>query len=141
MLEHIDKFKEMLESELNTEMKNIQNAGTINPDNIDTLKNAFKLMKLIDERSEESEGYSSRRGRSRTTGRFVSRDGGSFGSYDGASYYGGSSNRGSYRGSYQGGYSGHNPHMIQQLEEMLNNAKTDQERQMIEEWMRHAENL
>lgn len=148
MQEEIKKFKQLLENEIKTAMRNISNAGAVNPDNVCMLKDSFKLLKLLNEYEDEgmsngdSYGYSNRRGRSMTTGRFVSRDqGGSYGSYDGGSYYGGASNRGSYDGSYQGGYSGHNPQIMSQLEEMMNNAKNDQERQMIGDWMRHAESL
>ena len=138
MQEKLMKFEKMLERELETEMDKIEQNGGISPDSIKTLKDAFKLKKLVKECSED-DGYSSRRGRSRTTGRYVSRD--SFGSYDGSR---GSYGRGSY-GSYDGmsnrgsyGYSGHEK-MIQHLERMYDDAEDEKERQMIEEWIRKAE--
>ena len=139
MQEKTMKFERLLNEELEKELDKINNTGTISPDNIKTLKDAYKLKKLMRECEEmEDEGYSNRRGRSPVTGRYVSRgrsyeDGmsrrGSFGSYEGASN----------RGSYRGGYSGHG--MMEHLETMLNEAQTEQERQMIEEWMRRAEQM
>lgn len=124
------RFEQMLERELESELENVEQTGTISPDKIKTLKDAFKLKKLVKECCEDS-GYSSRRGRSRTTGRYMSRDGArSFGSYDGS--YDGTSNRGSY------GYSGHDK-MISHLERMYEDAEDDKERQMIDEWIRKAE--
>ena len=132
MQDKLMQFEQMLERELESEMGNITQTGTISPEKIKTLKDAFKLKKLVKECCED-DGYSSRRGRSRTTGRYVSRDsydgmsnGGSFGSYDGMS------NRGSY------GYSGHEK-MINHLERMYDEADDEKERQMIEEWIRKAE--
>lgn len=139
MQEKIMKFEKMLERELETELDKIEQTGTISPDNICVMKDAFKLMKLMKEYDGQSEdGYSNRRGRSRMTGRYVSRDSGS--------YEGGSSNRGSFgsydgssgRGSYRGGYSGHGK-MIEQLERMYDSAEDEKERQMIDEWIRKAE--
>lgn len=128
------EFCELLDKELDKELEKIVNTGTVSPDNIITLKNAYKLKKLMKECDEmEGGGYSSRRGRNQMTGRYMSRsyeDGqsrrNSFGSYDE-----GTSNRGSY------GYSGHG--MMEHLEQMYGEAKDERERRMIEEWMRKAE--
>lgn len=133
MQEKLEKFNDLLEHELGAELDKIGNAGTITPENICTVKDAMKIRKLIREEMGEgsSYGYSNRRGRSPMTGRYVSRDEASrnsFGSYDG---------RGSY-GSYQDGYSGHDE-IMNDLGRMMSKAKSPQERQMIEEWMRHAE--
>lgn len=137
MQEKLMQFEKMLGRELETELEKIDKSGTISPDNIKLLKDAFKLKKLVKECCEE-EGYSTRRGRDAMTGRYVSRDymsrdgsydnmsRGSFGSYDG-----------SYRGSYADGYSGHQK-MIQHLERMYDEAEDEKERQMISEWMRKA---
>lgn len=123
----------MLERELGAELDKISNTGSISPENICTVKDALKTRKLIREEMGEgsSYGYSNRRGRSATTGRYMSRDSygnsrNSFGSYDG-----------SYR-SYQDGYSGHNE-IVEDLERMMHKAKSPQERQMIEEWMQRAD--
>lgn len=139
MQDKLMKFDKMLERELETELDKVEQNGSISPDSIKTLKDAFKLKKLVKECCED-DGYSSRRDRSRTTGRYVSRD--SYGSYDGASNnsfgsydgsYDGMSNRGSYRG-----YSGHDK-MIQHLERMYDEAEDEKERQMIDQWIRKAE--
>lgn len=134
MQEKVMEFKKFLEQELDAELGKIINSGTISPTSICTMKDAFKLMKLVDEYEEN--GYSGRRGRSRTTGRYVSRDGGSFGSYGS---YDGASNR-SYGGSYRGSYdrSGHTQ-LVSELERMYENAQDERERQMIDEWIRRAE--
>ena len=141
MQERLMRFEKMLVRDLETEIDKIEKSGTLSPDNIKLLKDAFKLKKLVKECTEE-EGYSSRRGRDPMTGRYVSRDymsrdgsyddmsRGSFGSYNG-------SYDGSYRGSYADGYSGHQK-MIQHLERMYDEAEDEKERQMISEWMRKA---
>ena len=131
MHEQIGRCRTILDRELGKELNKIEGSGTFSPDNIKVLKDAFKLRKLMMEQEEDNE-YSSRRGRSRTTGRYVSRDSydssrNSFGSYDG------SSNRGSYRG-----YSGHG-NMIERLERMYDESHDEKERQMIDEWIQSAE--
>ena len=140
MSEHIMEFEELLEKELDKELEKIINTGTISPDNIKTVKDAFKLKKLMKE-CEEMEGYSSRRGRSKTTGRYMSRNSGR-GYYEGSSEDGMSRGNsfGSYDGaSYRDGYSGHG--MMNHLEMMLDEAKNEKERRMIEEWMAKAEKM
>lgn len=143
MQERLMRFEKMLGRELETELDKIDKSGTLSPDNIKLLKDAFKLKKLVKECCED-EGYSTRRGRDAMTGRYVSRDYmsrdnmsrgsyddiGSFGSYDG-------SYEGTYRGSYADGYSGHQK-MIQHLEKMYDEAEDEKERQMISEWIRKA---
>ena len=133
MQERLMRFDKMLARELETELDKIDKTGTLSPDNIKLLKDAFKLKKLVKECCED-EGYSTRRGRDATTGRYVSRD--SMGSYDDRGSFG--SYNGSYdRGSYADGYSGHQK-MIQHLERMYDEAEDEKERQMISEWMRKA---
>lgn len=138
MDEKVMEFQKFLERELGTELDKIIGKGSISPSDICTMKDAFKLMKLIGEYDDM--GYSTRRGRSRTTGRYVSRDSygshdgsydGSFGSYDGMS-------RRSYesRGSYE--RSGHTQ-LVSELERMYEQAQDEKERRMIEEWIRRAE--
>ena len=133
MQERLMRFDKMLARELETELDKIDKTGTLSPDNIKLLKDAFKLKKLVKECCED-EGYSTRRGRDAMTGRYVSRD--SMGSYDDRGSFG--SYNGSYdRGSYADGYSGHQK-MIQHLERMYDEAEDEKERQMISEWMRKA---
>ena len=125
MQEMLGKFERMLEKELEKELEKIDKSGAISPDEIRTLKDAFKLMKLIKEHNGDSSyesGYSSRRGRSRTTGRYMSRDDGSFGSYE---------SNGSYHGSP----------MVEKLERMLGEARNEHERRMIEEWIDQDERM
>ena len=108
MQERLMRFEKKLGRELETELDKIDKSGTLSPDNIKLLKDAFKLKKLVKECCED-EGYSTRRGRDAMTGRYVSRD----------------------------NYSGHQK-MIQHLERMYDEAEDEKERQMISEWMRKA---
>ena len=64
------------------------------------------------------EGDSYRRGRSPVTGRYIS------------------------RGSYEDGYSGHSikDRMVARLESMMDEAKTDHERQTVNEWINRLSN-
>lgn len=129
MHERIKKFEELLEKELKEELDRINNAGSITHEDISTVKDAVKLMLKIQKYKEWMMGegensydnYSYRRGRSATTGRYVSRD-----PYP-------SSMR-----SYENGYSSHN-HMIDELQNMYDNAQTEHERYMIKEWIKNAE--
>jgi hypothetical protein len=132
MDEKVMEFQKFLERELGTELDKIIGKGSISPSDICTMKDAFKLMKLIGEYDDM--GYSTRRGRSRTTGRYVSRD--SYGSYDGS--YDGSF--GSYDGMSRRSYerSGHTQ-LVSELERMYEQAHDEKERRMIEEWIRRAE--
>lgn len=70
-----------------------------------------------------------RRGRSYTTGRYVSRDDGY-------------STRRFYDAGNSNGYSGHSikDRMIAQLEKMYDEAQTEHERQYMNEWIRRLEN-
>lgn len=136
MHDKVMEFQKFLESELGAELDKLMGSGSISPSDICTMKDAFKLMKLIGE-YEEMDGYSSRRGRSRTTGRYMSRDSyDSFGSGEGMS-------RRSYDNSYRGSYgsyerSGHTQ-IVSELERMYENAHDEKERKMIDEWIRRAE--
>lgn len=154
----MESVEEILEKELRTEMKKINDAGAFAPGQTKTLCEAVDLMLKMKEYGEWANGemmggYSGRRGRSPMTGRYVSRDymdsmPGRDGSYDGTYRMNGSYNGGSYGGvgyvrgsyddpynggSYNMGYSGHsiNDRMIAALEGMVDNAKSDYERQEI----------
>ncbi len=132
----MDEIKEkgisLLDREICAELEKDVNAGSYSSESITNLKNAYKLKKYMED---DMMGYSTRRGRSMTTGRYVSRDNGSydgsFGSYDGMS-------RRSYesRGSYE--RSGHTQ-LVSELERMYELAHDDKERKMIDEWIRRAE--
>ena len=124
MQERIEKFEELLEKELKEKLDRVNNAGTINPEDLKVIKDAVKLMLKIQKYKEwmmgagYDDGYSTRRGRSATTGRYVSRD--------------------SYPRNYMNGYSGHN-RMIDELERMYDQSHDAHERQMISEWIHNAE--
>ena len=128
MQERIEKFEKILEKDLKEELDKINNAGTVTPEEVKTVKDAVKLMLKIQkyknwmmgEGENSYGGYSTRRGRSAITGRYVSMD-----PYP-------------QMRSYDTGYSGHN-RMIDELERMYNEAGNDHERRMIEEWIKTAE--
>ena len=144
MQDKYEKAIPMLEHEIGAELDKNLTSGNFSPDSIYALTKAFKLKNYMEDELEGGQGgYSGRRGRSRTTGRFMSRDNGSYdnGSYESGRSFGSYDSGSSYRNSYRGGYSGHNPQMMEQLEALMQSAKTDRERQMVEEWMRHAESL
>lgn len=145
MQERITKFEELLEKELKKELDRINNAGQLAPTDVKTITDAICLMLKVKEYEEweeggnsyEQGGYSNRRGRSMTTGRYVSRDVDPMRSY-GEDIYSG---RRSYRGSYDRGYSGHSikDRMISRLEGMYDEAQTEHERQMVDEWINKLE--
>lgn len=123
----IMELESLLESTLEEDIEAVLRTGTLSPDDVKILKDTFKLKKLMRE-CDDMEGYSTRRGRSRTTGRYMSR---------GRSYDGGASGYGSRDMSRGRGYSGHG--IMEHLEMMYDEAGDEQERHMIEEWMRRAE--
>ena len=89
---------------------------------------------------EYAEG-SYRRGRSPSTGRYVSRDGGS-GTSNRGSYEGGGSSRRYYDGgSRNSGYSGHSTRdrAIAKLEELYDEAHTNHEKQFLDECIKMIE--
>ena len=131
----IEKFQEILEKDLKEKLNRVNNAGTVNPDDLMVIDKAtdvmLDLIKYDEWKMGEGEysnaGYSTRRGRSMTTGRYVSRD----------PYPQNMSYRRSYD-PYMAGYSGHN-RMIDELERMRDEAQTERERMMIDEWINSAE--
>ena len=143
----IEKFQEILEKDLKEKLDRVNAAGTVTPDDLMVIDKAtdvmLDLIKYDDWKIGEGEnsydiGYSNRRGRSMTTGRYVSRDSypGSMRTYD--DRMDGYSGRRSYGDHYMNGYSGHN-HMIDELERMYDEAQTEHERYMIREWIKSAE--
>lgn len=85
----------------------------------------------------DDEGNSYRRGRSATTGRYVSRDAMPMSRAEGYSsrrFYDGDASR-------SGGYSGHSikDRMVSQLEKMYDEAQTDHERQVVNTWIRRIQ--
>lgn len=132
----IEKFQEILEKDLKEKLNRVNNAGTVTPDDLMVIDKAtdvmLDLIKYDEWKIGEGEnsygGYSTRRGRSMTTGRYVSRD----------PYPQNMSYRRSYGDPYMTGYSGHN-RMIDELERMRDEAQTERERMMINEWISNAE--
>lgn len=132
----IEKFQEILEKDLKEKLNRVNNAGTVTPDDLMVIDKAtdvmLDLIKYDEWKMGEGEnsygGYSTRRGRSMTTGRYVSRD----------PYPQNMSYRRSYGDPYMTGYSGHN-RMIDELERMRDEAQTERERMMINEWISNAE--
>lgn len=139
MHECIEKFQEILEKDLKEKLEKVNSAGTVTPDDLMVIDKATDVMLDLIKYEEwtmgEGEnsygGYSTRRGRSATTGRYVSRD-----SYphNMRSYNDGYS----MRRSYDNGYSGHN-RMIDELERMYDEAQNEHDRHMIEKWIESAE--
>lgn len=134
----VEKFQKILEKDLTDKLDKVNAAGTVTPDDLMVIDKATDVMLdlikyeewRIGEGENSYDGYSNRRGRSATTGRYVSRD-----SYphNMRSFDDGYSGRRSYNG-----YSGHN-RMIDELERMYDGAQNEHERHMIEEWIKNAE--
>lgn len=142
MHEKIEMFEKILEKDLKEELAKVTSAGTVSPTEVKTITDAVCLMLKLkeyeewDEGKDRDPGYSSRRGRSATTGRYMSRDMESSRNYyddHGRRYY-----DGSYRGD---GYSGHSikDRMVDSLERMYDEAKTEHERATIDEWIGRIE--
>lgn len=122
----MDKTLEHLKETLEDEIKKIVKKGDITPTELESAYRAVKTIKMIDEMcgygySEGPHGtmrysygneypYYHDRGRSPVTGRYISRD---------------------------AGYSGHSiaDRMVAKLESMYDEAKTDHERQTVDEWI------
>lgn len=136
MHSRIEKFQEILEKDLKAKLDKVNNAGTVNPEDLTIIDKATDVMLdliaydnwKMGEGENSYGGYSTRRGRSMTTGRYVSRD----------PYPQNMSYRRSYGDPYMTGYSGHN-RMIDELERMRDEAQTERERMMINEWISNAE--
>lgn len=143
----INKFEKIVETDIEKEIDRIISANTITPAEVKNLKDAIKLMLETKEyeRWENGEAedfpddrsmYSSRRGRSATTGRYVSR------SYGPVMNEEPGYSRRSYNIPYHSrGYSGHSikDRMISNLEMMYDDAQTEHERQMLDEWITKIE--
>lgn len=162
MHKKVEKMQEVLEMELGAMLDRINGAGTLSPSEVETMDDAVDLMLKLKEyemwlceqeemKDGRSYGYdrmSYRMGRDADTGRYMSRDyGGGYydmrnGSYGNDPYMRESYRRGSYgRESFERGYSGHSikDRMVSQLEAMYDEAQTDHERQMVDEWIKRIE--
>ena len=133
MHKRIEKFQEILEKDLKEKLDKVNNAGTVSPEDLTIIDKAVDVMLdlinyekcMMEEDGNSYDEYSTRRGRSMTTGRYTSRDtmpmsmGRSMEQYNG-------------RRSYNGGYSGH---FRDKLEMLYNEAQNEDERRMVEEMM------
>ena len=159
-----NKLLEKINDSIEDAIKPILKKGeSMTPADLDNLTKAVCIVEKIkriedgnsfDDEDYSDDGYSYRRGRSPITGRYVSRDSmpndrhydyhdightmHSARAYDsGAStrrYYDGSSNH--------SGYSGHSRHdmTIYHIENLIDAAQTEQERQFLSEWLRRVKN-
>jgi hypothetical protein len=132
----------MLKSTLEDALRSIAEKKNISPMDIETATKALCALEQI-KVMEGNDGYSERSYR-----RMRSHDG-SYGSHDG-SYEGGMNScdryfnpsRDSSRdGSYDEGYSGHSikDRMVAKLESMYDQAKSEHERQIVDEWIKRLE--
>ena len=140
----IEQYNDILIKDLNDELKKNVEAGTTTPESICNMDKATDLMLdllEIDRRMNgEGEdpyemGYSNRRGRSMTTGRYVSRDSAPMRSYD--MPMDGYSNRRYYDDPYMRGYSGHS-NLEDELSKLYMNSTDEHERNMIKGFMNTA---
>lgn len=137
---------EALKSLLKKEINKVTAKGDLTPVELENMTKALCLLEQIEDYEEYKDGESSyrmsrtshRRGRSPSTGRYVSMD-----YYDMPEEpYSHRTNRmRPMRDFYEKGYSGHSIHdrMVAKLEEMYDEAKTDHERQIVDKWIERLE--
>lgn len=151
-MDNLNKALDKAIDSLEDVIKGITRKENISPAELEHLSKSIctiERIKNIQRENDDGGEYSEnsyRRGRSRVTGRYVSRDGNSNGYHDGSN----NSNRGYYDGSSRGnyennssryydssGYSGHSikDRMIARLEEMYDDAQNEHERQVVQEWI------
>ena len=132
-----DKLNQTLQMAVDTiedVIKDITSKKDITPAQLEHLSKAVciidKLKSLQQQETEYSEN-SYRRGRSRTTGRFMSRD------YDNSNRNYRDNVNSSRRYNDASGYSGHSirDRAIAKLEEMFDDAKSQHEEQFIQDWI------
>lgn len=130
----------MLKSTLEDALRSIAEKKNISPMDIETATKALCALEQIKVMEEGNSEHSYRRRRSHD---------GSYRSYDG-SYDGGMNSRDRYfnpshdssrDGSYDDGYSGHSikDRMVAKLEDMYDQAKSEHERQIVDEWIKRLE--
>ena len=147
-MENLNKILEKAVEALEDNVRQITRKESMSPAELEHLsKSICTIERIKNIQRENGEDYATsensyRRGRSRTTGQYVSRDGSgnsNRGYYDGGSnnssryYDGGNSNR--YYDS--SGYSGHSikDRMIARLEEMFDEAQSEHEKQVVQDWL------
>lgn len=144
MQEMIRKVEDILKKELKDEMNKVVVAGKFTPEIMNSLCKGSELMSNFLDLEEKlygggdsynysmNDGYSNRRGRSMTTGRYVSRDMMPMPhSYDNGRSYGGH--------MYDYDYSGHSveDRMIDDLEKKYSMAQTEYEKQFYENMIKN----
>ncbi|WP_028130291.1 hypothetical protein [Selenomonas sp. AE3005] len=135
----------MLKSTLEDALRSIAEKKNISPSDIETATKALCALEQI--KVMEGGGYSERSYRRMRShdGSYRSHDGSYDGNYDGGmnsrDRYFNPSHDGSRDGSYDGGYSGHSikDRMVAQLENMYDQAKSEHERQIVDEWIKRLE--
>ena len=142
----LEKAREALEEHM---QMIVRKGGNMSPPDIEILTKDLCALEAL-KRLEQGEGYSQSSGGSSyargrgANGQFVSRDGGSYYG-DGSSsrsHDGGSSSRYYDGGSGNSGHSGHsrNDMTIYHIENLIDAAQTEQERQFLNEWLRRVKN-
>lgn len=112
----------------------IAKGANMNAGELDVLTKAVCTIEKIKQLENCEDGYSYERGRSPITGRYVSRDV--------IPHFDGGTSRRFYDGDTRGNsYSGHSikDRMIAQLEKMYDEAQTDHERQVVNDWIRRID--
>lgn len=152
-----DKTLEKIRDSIEDAIKPILKKGeAMTPADLESLTKAvcvIEKIKTIEQIGSYGDGYSEnvdddsgnsyRRGRSPVTGRFVSRDAYHDSGANMRHYYDtGASTRRYYDGAEHDGYSGHSiqDRMIDQLERMMDEAKTEHERQTVRNWIARLQN-
>lgn len=145
MRETLDKLKSVLDKDIGE----VVAKGTMSPAELERVTKALcaveqiKRINGMDEMDEMSRGmyydprydYMSGRGRDPQTGRYMSRGFDGRDRMSGADYRGETSRRMYDRSGY-----GKTHEMLDTLERMRTDAKTDSERRMIDEWIERLEN-
>ena len=122
----------------------VRKGANMTPPDIDFLTKdlcALETLQRIEGGGEDEYSEASyRRGRNRTTGRYTSRD-----SHDGGSsmgYYDGGNSSRYYDGSNNSGYSGHSKRdrTIDHIEQLMDVAQNEQQRQFLGKWLETIQN-
>ena len=111
-------------------IKDITSKKDVSPARLEVLMKSLCALDTINSMKQKDKEYSEnsyRRGRSRTTGRYMSRD-------NSNNYYDGNSSR---RYNDSSGYSGHSmkDRMIAKLEEMFDEVNSPHEEKFIQDWI------
>ena len=138
-LDNLNQTLQQAKDTIEDVIKGITSKNDITPTQLEHLSKAVCIvekLKSIERQENDFSENSYRRGRSRTTGQYVSRNGSSSQYYDnsGRHYRDGDSSR---RYNDSSGYSGHSikDRMISRLEEMFDEAQSEHEKQIVQEWI------